>query len=202
MARLHSTLRALLVERFQSVSGHNRDCGFASNSWHAYWSNLANLVPNKWRAAKAILVGFILNTPVQATYHRTDESDIWKNLFRIGGAAALIIGIFYVIEIILVATTGVPPSTVAAWFALLQNNRALGLFDLFPLDIVSVVLSIPVFLALYIALRRTSQTWMLIATALAFVSLADYFATNTALSMLSLSNQYAQQQPTRRGLSC
>ena len=57
MARLHSTLRALLVKRFQSVSGRNRDRGFASNNCPADWSNLANLVPNEWREAKATLVG-------------------------------------------------------------------------------------------------------------------------------------------------
>jgi hypothetical protein len=120
---------------------------------------------------------------------RTDSA--WKSLFRIGGIAALIIGVFYTIEIIGVATTGVPPSTVTAWFALLQNNNPLGFFDLFFLDIGAVTFSALMFLALYFALRRINQTYALIATALAFVSIADYFATNTALSMLSLSNQYA-----------
>jgi hypothetical protein len=115
----------------------------------------------------------------------------WKGLCRVGGAAALLIGVFYIIEIIVVATTGVPPSTTIAWFTLLQNNRLLGLFDLFPLDIVSAALVVPVFLALYVILRRSSQSWTAIATVLVIVGSTDLFATNTAFSMLSLSNQYA-----------
>lgn len=105
--------------------------------------------------------------------------------------AALTIGVFYIIEIIVVATTGVPPSTVIGWFTLLQNDRLVGLFDLFPLDIVSVALMAPMFLALYVALRRASQSWVAIAAVLGFLGIADFFATNTAFSMLSLSNQYA-----------
>jgi len=119
------------------------------------------------------------------------KDQVWKGLYRIGGAAALLIGIFYVTEISVVAATGVPPSTAIAWFELLQNNRLVGIFDLFPLDIVSVSLMTPMFLALYVALRRGSQTWMAIATAVGLLGVADFFATNTAMSMLSLSNQYA-----------
>jgi hypothetical protein len=46
------------------------------------------------------------------------------------------------------------------------------------------------FLALYAALRRASESFMAIATTLAFVGIALYFASNTAFSMLSLSDQY------------
>ena len=47
------------------------------------------------------------------------------------------------------------------------------------------------FLAIYIALRRASPSFMAIATTLSFVGIAVYLATETAFSMLSLSDQYA-----------
>lgn len=47
------------------------------------------------------------------------------------------------------------------------------------------------FLALYAVLRRAHKSTMAIATTLALVAIAVYFASNTALSMLSLSDQYA-----------
>jgi hypothetical protein len=45
--------------------------------------------------------------------------------------------------------------------------------------------------ALYVALRRASESLMAVATALYFVAIAAYFASNTAFEMLSLSDQYA-----------
>jgi hypothetical protein len=47
------------------------------------------------------------------------------------------------------------------------------------------------FLALYAALRRANKSYMAIAMTLGFVGIAVYFASNTAFSMLSLSDQYA-----------
>jgi len=47
------------------------------------------------------------------------------------------------------------------------------------------------FLALYAALQRAHKSSMAIAVALAGVGIAVYFASNTALSMLALSDQYA-----------
>ena len=84
-----------------------------------------------------------------------------------------------------------PPSTVIDWFTLLQNNRLLGLSLLNLFDIVDYALVGLMFLALYVALRRANGSYMAIATILGFVGIAVYFASNTAFSMLSLSDQYA-----------
>ncbi len=115
----------------------------------------------------------------------------WKRLCRIGGWAALIVGVVYTIEIVVVAFTGLPPATAIGYFTLLQNNRLLGLFDLFLLDIAATAFQVPVFLALYVVLRRSDESYMAVATILAYLGIAEYFATNQALSMLSLSDQYA-----------
>jgi hypothetical protein len=58
-------------------------------------------------------------------------------------------------------------------------------------DIVNYALVGLIFLALYVALKRASESFMAIGTTFGFVGIAVYFATNQAFSMLFLSNQYA-----------
>lgn len=114
----------------------------------------------------------------------------WKGLYKVGGVAALIIVVLIPIQAI-VFIAWPPPSTVIGYFTLFQNNKLLGLLDLDLLLIVDQALAIPILLALYIALRRASESFMAIATTLALVGIAAYFASNTAFNMLSLSDQYA-----------
>ncbi len=115
----------------------------------------------------------------------------WKGIYIVGAAAALLVGGCFVIELIGVITTGLPPTTVLGWFTLLQHDWLRGLFDLFLLDLVAVALYIPLYLALNMALRRASPLFMAIATILALVGIAFYFASNRVFWMLSLSDQYA-----------
>jgi hypothetical protein len=82
-------------------------------------------------------------------------------------------------------------STVIAWFTLYQDYGFLGLLDSFLLDVVAVVLMIPVFLALYVALKRAGESFMAIATGVMFVGITLFLAVNGTLSMFYLSNQYA-----------
>jgi hypothetical protein len=112
----------------------------------------------------------------------------------VGGVAALIAGVLFRRN--LAAEIGLfsrhkSPGTVSNWFALLQSNRLLGLAYLNIFDIVNYALVGLMFLALYVVLRRANKSYMAIATALGFLGIAVYFASNTAFSMLSLSDQYA-----------
>ena len=129
-------------------------------------------------------------------HRRGDESKVetadsgWKSLYRVGGAAALIMAVFIPIQFIIFVAWP-PPSTVIGWFTLFQNNRLLGLLDMDLLLIVDQVLVALVLLALYIALRRASQSFMAIALTAGVVGIAAYFASTAAFEMLSLSDQYA-----------
>ncbi len=114
----------------------------------------------------------------------------WKPLYRIGGVAALIIAGLTVIQAIIFIAWP-PPGTVIGYFTLLQNNRLLGLLSLDLLSIAIIALMGLIWLTLYVALRRTSQSFMAIALTLGIVSVALYFASNTAFNMLSLSDQFA-----------
>ena len=129
----------------------------------------------------------------QVTNVETLDSE-WKSLYRVGAVAALIAGILFRRN--LAAEIGLfsqytAPVTVSDWFALLQSNRLLGLAFLNVFDLVNYALVGLMFLALYAVLRRDNKSYMAIATTLGCVGIAVYFASNTAFSMLSLSDQYA-----------
>jgi hypothetical protein len=118
----------------------------------------------------------------------------WKSLYRVGGVAALIAGVLFRRNIAAeIALFGSRPSpvTVSDWFALLQSNRLLGLSYLNVFDVVNYALVGLMFLALYAVLKRANKGYMAIAMTFGFLGIAVYFASNTALSMLSLSDQYA-----------
>jgi len=116
----------------------------------------------------------------------------WKGLYKVGGAAALSAVVVVLVEAIVISTTiGIQPITTIDWFTLFQNNRLLGLIDHALLDIAVITLLGPMFLALYAALRRANETYLTVATPIAFAGIAAYVATNTSFNMLFLSDQYA-----------
>lgn len=118
----------------------------------------------------------------------------WERLYRAGGGAALVAGIIFRRNLgveIAIFSAQKQPATVTGWFTLLQDNRLLGLVYLNIFDLVNYALVGVMYLALYAALRRAHKSQMAISTTAALVGIAVYFASNTALSMLSLSEQYA-----------
>lgn len=120
--------------------------------------------------------------------------DSRRSLYRIGAVAALIAGFIFRrnlgVEISLFSAQK-QPDTVVGWYALLQDNRLLGLSYLSVFDLVNYALVALVFLALYAVLGQANKGYMIIALALGFLGIAVYFASNTAFSMLALSDQYA-----------
>ncbi|HKP51339.1 MAG TPA: hypothetical protein VJ183_01660 [Chloroflexia bacterium] len=123
----------------------------------------------------------------------TITEDLRSSLLnRVGGAAALITAVLIPSQVIVMAAWPPPlDGTAIDWFTLFRDNWLLGLLSLDLLFMIDYALLAPIFLALYGALRRVNQSLMLLGTALGFVAIAAYFASNTAFEMLSLSNQYA-----------
>ena len=80
----------------------------------------------------------------------------WKGLYRVGGAAALLAGVVFRrnlgVEVSLFGPQA--PASVAGWFALLQENRLLGLTLLSIFDVVDYALVGLMLIALAFALRR------------------------------------------------
>jgi hypothetical protein len=113
-----------------------------------------------------------------------------QGLCKLGGVTAIAIGLLLIGEIIVYAT--LPRSTtVVEHFEVFNENSLVGLLTFDLLGMVAYILFVPTVLALYGILRRTSETVMAVATVLFFVGVAEFFATNTGFSMLSLSDQYA-----------
>jgi len=120
----------------------------------------------------------------------------WSWLYKVGATAALIVVAFIPLQIILFLAWPPPgfqpkSSNVIGWFTLFNKHTLVGLLQLDLLLVVDQILSVPIILALYVALRRASESVMAIATALGLVGIAAYLSSNTAFAMLFLSQQYA-----------
>ncbi len=117
----------------------------------------------------------------------------WKNLYRIGGIAALVAAVLAITEVIIEASGSSltsAPSTITEWFTLLQSNRLLGLAVLGIFESVFFILTALTYLSLYPALKRTSQTTMITAIVFIITGTIAFLATNPALSLDSLNSQY------------
>jgi hypothetical protein len=119
----------------------------------------------------------------------------WNWLFKLGGIAALIILIIFLIGVSGITPLGSRPTSTSAWLTGLQNNWLIVLFKLNVgfgaaqpdslnilslVDLVLMVLFGTQFLALYAALSRTSRIWTLIAALLPFLGLVVFLLTETA----------------------
>jgi hypothetical protein len=119
----------------------------------------------------------------------------WKPLYRVGAVAALV-SVAVVPVAIIVFLAWPPPdfhpsaSAVTDWFKLYHDNPLRGILDFDFLMLLGQVFSVPMFLALYAALRRASPSFTAIALVCSLIGTTLYFTVNQAFSMLVLSNQY------------
>lgn len=114
----------------------------------------------------------------------------WGGLFKTGVWAGIAMLVIMILQI-LIFIAWPPPQSTEGFFELFQQSWLLGLLSMDLLYILNNILLIPIYLALYAALKREAESAMLIALVLGLVGIAAYFASNTAFEMLSLSNQYA-----------
>jgi len=127
--------------------------------------------------------------PPEISYAAPPET-AWRPLYLIAGASAML-SVALIAVAVGVYIFWPPPGDVNGWFTLFRQNALLGLLDLDLVMVVSAALLIPLYLALYTALRRISQSLALVALALGLVGSALMISANPAFSMLSLSDGYA-----------
>jgi diadenosine tetraphosphate (Ap4A) HIT family hydrolase len=120
----------------------------------------------------------------------TEPEEHWNKLYQVAGVSALLTAILIVIQMV-VFILFPPPGTAIEIFTLFQDNTLLGFLALDLLYVIDNILLIPILLALYVTLRRTNLTAMLIAAALGFIGIAALIASNPAAGMHTLSGQYA-----------
>ena len=123
----------------------------------------------------------------------------WNGLYKVGGAAA------WTTLAIMIAQIGVfiawpPPETVESFFKLFRENWLLGLLSLDLLYILNNAVIIPIYLALYVTLKREAESAMLIALVVGLVGIGAYFASSVAFEMLSLSQAAAAANDAQRSI--
>jgi hypothetical protein len=135
------------------------------------------------------------STQQEASKHQRDL----KSLLGIGAVSALLAAIIFrrniAAEVSLISNT-MPPETTLEWFTLLQHDRILGLILLDTLDIVNYLLVGVMLLTLWFPLKQTGGYKLLPALYVGLVGIIAYIASNPALSLLSLSDQYATATST------
>lgn len=123
------------------------------------------------------------------------QADTWKPLYRAGALAALTAAVLFRrnvgAEVSLFTGVEMIPTNAADWFNLLQSNPFVGLSFLAAFDLVNYFLVGLVFLALAAPLWSLNKSLTTLALASGLVGIAVSFSSNTSLSMLSLSQQYA-----------
>jgi hypothetical protein len=122
-----------------------------------------------------------------------DKDTTWESLYKVGAVAPLITLAFYAIQIIAIILGGPYPTGITDWVLLFQRSKVLGLLYLNALDVFSIAILGLMFLALYVALKRTHESYVTIATYFALLGIAVFVASRADLvwASLSLSDQYA-----------
>jgi hypothetical protein len=121
----------------------------------------------------------------------------WRSLYRLAG-----LGILFTFCLILLdmglTFTGNDIETGAAgaaqWFALFQNSWFVGLRNLGLFNVINLAAAVPLYLALHNLHRKIFPALAALALVLYLFGAAVYTSSNQALTMLTLSSQYASAQ--------
>lgn len=117
-----------------------------------------------------------------------------KQWYRVGGIAALVLGVVYIIIIPLYARVGAPPTGGGeAWFQYLPGKTTIW-WAILGLSVLTDFLFVPVAFALYLALKEANRNAMLLATAFVglFVVLDLSVTWSHYASMLVLYSNYSR----------
>lgn len=121
------------------------------------------------------------------------ENIRWMGLYKIGIVAALISLIL--IPISMVAFFIWPPFPPDI-LTVIQEDALAGLMSLDLLYLLGNFFGIPLFLVLFVTLKRVDDSWALIALALGFIGLVCIVLARPILEMLALSDQYTAASAT------
>ncbi len=143
-----------------------------------------------------------MKVPVPMSAEKTESQ--WKNIYLLGGIAAVLSLLAVVADIVIGSSVGSDltalPQTAVERFAQFQQNPWLGLYNLDLLNTVNQLISIPVYFALYAAHRKSTQPFGLLALIVFLVGTTIFAANNVALPMLALSQKYAAASEAQRAL--
>jgi len=124
------------------------------------------------------------------TAHSSEDS-IWKNLYIIGGIAALIQLTAILSYTVVMGVLGPKPASVEEYFAAFQSTPLAAMFrgDFLLLFLIGGYFG--TFPALYLSLRKISPAAAMFATLFTFVAVTVCFATESTFALRHLAGQYA-----------
>jgi hypothetical protein len=114
----------------------------------------------------------------------------WNLLYRAAGIAALMVVALMPVQLAVFALWP-PPTTVAGWFDLFQQNPLIGLLNMDLALIADYVLLAVMFLALFTILRVVRPAIAAVFLLFEVLAAATYFASAVAFDMLAASGQWA-----------
>lgn len=115
----------------------------------------------------------------------------WHSLYKLCGVAAIVFLVYSLVTMVQMVALGGMPATAEEGFALLRDNRLVGLLRLDILTLFTLPLYYLLFLGLYTALKRTNEAYVTLAVLLGCVGLTLVLATPSALSFVALSDRFA-----------
>lgn len=120
----------------------------------------------------------------------------WKSIYTLGVIFTALVILGSLLDIIIGTSLGGDvssiPKTAIDRFAQFEDNWLLGLYNLDLLNLITCILMVPTYFALYAAHRRTNMPYIKLAIIIFIIGTAVFIANNTALPMLELSNKYAE----------
>lgn len=126
--------------------------------------------------------------------HKENIDYSWKWIYIIGGVAALIPVLLFLLDIFLTfGGENIKNGTLSAiqMYQLFQSNWILGLRYLGFINIISQTLGILLFFALYGAHRKLFKPYAALALILYLIGVAIYISNNASIPILVLSAKYA-----------
>jgi hypothetical protein len=128
----------------------------------------------------------------------------WKAFYKTAGTMALLIVIAGLVDSITSMMGGEARDnstvSIVEWFTIFQTNRFYAFSSLGLINIITLSLAIPIYLALYHAHRWEQPAFASLAAVLFFVGTAIYISSNTVFSLFALSRQYAVAAETQKPL--
>ena len=118
------------------------------------------------------------------------EKTSWQWLYKAGAITAFISLLIIPISIVAFILWP-PPNSVLGHFEQLQANSLIGLIGMDLLYLITNLIIIPTWLAMYIALRRSNESLTAVALALGFIGIIALIISRPLVEMHTLSAQYA-----------
>ena len=117
----------------------------------------------------------------------------WKDLYRIGGIASLLLAGLVAFAVIAYFIWPYTPGFASTEdiFVALRTDRLGALFSLDVMMLVTAPIDILLFTALYVALKRVNESYALMALVLGLMAIALLIPTKPLAELVFLSEQYA-----------